>query len=98
MPWSTKEKTKFTTELRQIKRINEVRYAGNLERTGLVFQQKEMPSQIVNLPKRPRLEGNTQHEQSAAFEPRPSPLLAYTPKKCVDSKASDKPSLTQVNV
>ncbi len=94
-----KKRQNLQQSLDELKESMRVSYAANLERTGLVFQSKEPPSQIANSPKRPRLEDdNTQHEQSAAFEPFPSPLLASTPKKRVDSKASDKPSSTSVRV
>ena len=90
-------------ELEKSLRIN---YAASLEKLGLVFQPKKPLSESANLSstKRPRLESNSSSsiENEMAMhvpsEPFPSPLLSSTPKKRVDSTASDKPLSTSVNV
>ena len=81
-------------------------YATSLKKIGLVFQPKNSLEGANLSSKRPRLEGpscssSIGNEQSLDV-PSPSvpfsPLLSSTPKKRVESTASNKPSSTSVNV
>ena len=79
--------------------------ATSLEKAGLVFLLKSSLESANFSSKRPRLEGHSSssvaNEESvhvASLSGSFSPLLSSTPKKRVESTASNKPSSTSVNV
>ena len=89
-------------ELQKTMRLN---YVTSLKKAGLVFLLKNSLESTNSSSKRPRLEGHSSssiaNEESvlvASPSGSFSPLLSSTPKKRVESTASNKPSSTSVNV
>ena len=107
-----KKRNNLQQNLEELQKSTRINYATSLKKVGLDLQQKNSLEGAHLRSKMPRLEGHSASLSSIANEqsmpsmnvPSPStsvpffPLLSSTPKKRVESTASDKPSSTSVNV